>query len=81
LSITVSQLFFAWLAWTLASMAMEGAAGVKKIAWGMVVVQLVGVLLSVKYFATVPALFSLMAAGCFAMGAMSVKKKAMAAVG
>jgi hypothetical protein len=81
LSITVSQLFFAWLAWTLASMAKEGAAGVKEIAWGMVVVQLGGVLLAVKYFAIAPASFSLMAAGCFAMGAISVKKKAMAAVG
>ena len=74
LSITVSQLFFAWLAWTLAWMSKEGAAGVKDIAWGMVVLQLVGVLLSAKYFATIPALFSLMAAGCFAMGAMSVRK-------
>jgi hypothetical protein len=80
LSITVSQLFFAWLAWTLAWMSKEGAAGVKEIAWGMAVLQFVGVLLAVKYFAAIPALFSLMAAGCFAMGAMSMKKKAIAAV-
>lgn len=80
LTITVAQLFFAWLAWTLASMAKEGGAGMKEIAWGMVVVQMVGVLISVKYIAAVPALFSLVAAICFAMGAMSVKKKTMAAV-
>ena len=79
LTITVAQLFFAWLAWTLASMAKEGAAGVKEIAWGMVAVQLVGVMISVKYVAAVPAVFSLAAASCFAMGALSVKKKAMAA--
>jgi hypothetical protein len=61
-------------------MSEEGAAGVKRIAWGMVAVQLAGLLLSVKYIGAVPALFSLVAALCFAMGALSVRKKAMAAV-
>jgi high-affinity K+ transport system ATPase subunit B len=32
------------------------------------------VLLSAKYFAAIPAIFSLMAAACFAMGAISLKK-------
>jgi hypothetical protein len=70
LSITVSQLFFAWLGWVLAGMAKQGAAGVKAIAWGMFAVQAAGVVLALMYISAVPAVFSAVAAVCFAMGAV-----------
>jgi hypothetical protein len=79
LTITVAQLFFAWLAWTLASMSRQGAVGVKEIAWGMAALEFAGLLLSVKYISTPPAVFSLIATLCFAMGAMSLKKTMAAA--
>ena len=79
LSITVSQLFFGWLSWVLAGMAKQGSAGVKEIAWGMFAVQATGAVLSLMYFSVVPATFSVVAAACFAMGAVRSDAGARAA--
>jgi hypothetical protein len=79
LSITASQLFMAWLAWQLGSMAKRGVADVRRIAWAMVVLQLVGVVLSMLYFSVVPALLSMVTVLALAAAAMSMRRSAMTA--
>jgi hypothetical protein len=74
LSITASQLFFAWLAWLLASMAQRDPESARRIAWGMVGLQVVGLALSLRYFSTGPALLSVVSAACLSMGALSVRR-------
>lgn len=74
LSISAFQLFFAWLAWILASMARQPAPGIRAIAWGMFALMLAEILLSLKYFSVEPAIFSVIGALCFAMAALSVPK-------
>jgi hypothetical protein len=77
LSITAAMLFTAWLAWTLGSQAKSGAQGVRTIAWGMFVWQLAGIVLSVRYFALVPALLSVLVSVCLGLGAMLAPKPAL----
>jgi hypothetical protein len=76
LSITASQIFVAWLAWLLASMAKRGSTDVRMIAWGLFVLQCVGFVLSVRYFGVGPAVFTAVAAACFLMGAVSLRRSA-----
>jgi hypothetical protein len=76
LSIAASQLFMAWLAWQLGSMAKRGMMDVRKIAWGMVVLQLVGVALALLYISVMPALFSLVTVLTLAAAAMSMRRPA-----
>jgi hypothetical protein len=72
LSLSAFQLFFAWLAWILASMARQRAPGIRAIAWGMFAVMLAEIVLSLRYFSVEPAIFSVISALCFAMAAISV---------
>ncbi len=74
LSVTATMLFSAWLAWMLDSLAKRGAQGGRTIAWGMFAWQLVGIVLAVRYFALVPALFSVVVVVCLGLGAMSMQK-------
>jgi hypothetical protein len=76
LSITASQLFFAWLAWLLASMAQRDPESARRIVWAMVGLQVVGLVLSLKYFAVGPALLSVVSALCLTMGALSIGRAA-----
>ena len=76
LSITAYQLFMAWLAWELGSMAKRGVMDVRGIAWGMVVLQLVGVGLSLLYFSVVPAAFSMVTIFTLAVAATSMRRTA-----
>jgi hypothetical protein len=76
LSITASQLFMAWLAWQLGSMAKRGVMDARGIAWGMVVLQLIGVVLSLLYFSVVPALFSLATVFTLVAAAVSMRRSA-----
>jgi hypothetical protein len=69
LSITATQLFMSWLAWHISSMAKRGDHGWRAIAWALCVLQVVGVAISVKYFAAPPALFGLVVAGLLAWAA------------
>ena len=78
LSITAFQLFAAWLAWLLGSMARQSAAAVCSIAWGMFALQIVGIGLSLEYFSAGPAVLSAMAAACLAMAAISNRRSAVA---
>jgi hypothetical protein len=71
LFITAFQLFAAWLAWSLVSMARRGAPDVRAIAWGMSILQLVSLALSIKYFSAAPAVFSGLTAACLIVAAVS----------
>lgn len=79
LSITAAQLFYAWLAWLLAGMARRDPEGARRIAWSMVVLQLAGLGLSLRYFSTGPALLSVVSALCLGMGALAVRRAAVTA--
>ena len=74
LTISAVQLFEAWLAWQLGSMARRGVRDAGVIAWGMVVLQLIGFGLSWRYFSIVPAALSLVTAFTLAMGAVSMRR-------
>jgi hypothetical protein len=78
LSISAFQLFSAWLAWTLGSMARRGIPGVRAIAWGLFFLQVVGLVLSVRYFAIVPAVLSAIAALCIFQAARSIRGPSLA---
>jgi hypothetical protein len=79
LSISASQVFFVWLAWLLASMAYHDPKSARLIAWAMVGLQLFGLVLSLKYFGAVPALFSVVSSLCLGMGALSIRRGAAGA--
>jgi hypothetical protein len=74
LTISAVQLFEAWLAWQLGSMARRDVRDARTIAWGMVVLQVVGFGLSWRYFSLVPAALSLVTAVTLAMGAVSMRR-------
>ena len=74
LFITVFDLFAAWLAWQLGSMARRGVRDAGTIAWGMVVLQVAGMGLAWRYFSVVPAVLSLVTAVTLAMGAVSMRR-------
>jgi hypothetical protein len=74
LTITAVQLFEAWLAWQLGSMARRGVADARVIAWGMVVLQMVGFGLSWRYVSIVPAVLSLVTAVTLGVGALSMRR-------
>jgi len=74
LSITVAQLFGAWVAWTLGSMARRGAAGVHSIAWAFVLWQIVGIVLAILYISAKPAITAGLAAACMLIGVLLVPK-------
>jgi hypothetical protein len=78
LFITAFQLFAAWFAWLLGSMAQESAPRVCAIAWGMFTLQLVEIGLSLRYFSGGPAVLSAMAAASLAMAAVSHRRSAVA---
>jgi hypothetical protein len=74
LTISAVQLFEAWLAWQLGSMARRGVRDARVIAWGMVVLQMVGFGLSWRYVSIVPAVLSLATAVTLAVGAVSMRR-------
>ncbi len=58
LSCTVSMLFLAILCWQLGALAAVHPRAIVGVAWSLFGVQVVGVVLSVKYFGLPPAIFS-----------------------
>jgi hypothetical protein len=71
LFITAFQLFATWLAWSLGAMARREAAGVRTIAWGMSILQLVSLALSLRYFSSGPVVLSGLTAACLIVAAIS----------
>jgi hypothetical protein len=80
LSCTAAMLFQAWLTWLLARMADRGVAEARSIGWAMCALQVVGIGLSLRYFAAPPAVLSVLEAGCYAMGAMRMSRAMRVAV-
>jgi Na+/H+-dicarboxylate symporter len=74
LSITAADLLGAVVACTLGSMARRGTPGVRTIGWAMVVWQIAGMVLSVMFIATRPAILSAVAAACLALGALLTRR-------
>ena len=62
LSCTVSMLFSAFLAWHLGELARTVPQAIGALGWVFFVVQLAGLVLSLKYFGLPPAIFSALAA-------------------
>jgi hypothetical protein len=58
LSCTISMLFSAILCWQLGALAAVHPRAIAGVAWSLFGVQVVGVVISVKYFGLPPAIFS-----------------------
>ena len=76
LFVTAADLFLAWLAWQLGSMARRGSTETRAIAWALAVLQLVSAGLCVRYFSVVQVLLPLLTAGCLVVGALSLRRPA-----
>lgn len=76
LSITAAQLFGAWVAWTLGSMARRGDGGVQAIAWGLIVWQIVGIAIAAIYISARPAAMSSITVVCSSVALMCLRKEA-----
>ena len=74
LSISVSQLFSAWVAWLLGSMAYRRNPATLALAWGFLATQVVGIALSLRYFGAVPAVLSVLTTVLIAMGIFSTRR-------
>jgi hypothetical protein len=81
LTITVIQLFEAWLSWVLGSMARRGIAEARTIAVGLIAVQIFGLGLSLRYFSVEPALLSGLTVVTLAIAAMSTRRAGPASTG
>jgi hypothetical protein len=79
LSISAFDLFSAWLAWTLGSMARAGEMRARAIGLAMFVLECAGFGLSLRYFSVGPAVLSAVAAGCFLVGSFVIRPAKMAA--
>jgi hypothetical protein len=78
LFMTAFNLFLAWLAWQLGSMARRGLMDARTIAWGIFALQIVGAGLSVRFFSVEPVVLSALVAGCLAMAAVSTRQSTAA---
>jgi len=74
LSITTAQLFGAWVAWMLGSMARRGDGGVRAIAWGFMVWQIVGIAIAAIYVSAEPAALSAVTVICIAIALWRLPK-------
>ncbi|MFZ0305174.1 MAG: hypothetical protein WAL75_20960 [Terracidiphilus sp.] len=74
LSITAAQLFGAWVAWTLGTMARRGDGGVRAIAWGLIAWQIIGIAIAAIYVSARPAAMSSLTVICLAVALMCLRK-------
>ncbi len=74
LSITMAQLFGAWVAWTLGSMARCGDRGVRAIACGIIAWQIVGIAIAALYVSAEPAALSTVTVICIAIALLYLPK-------
>lgn len=75
LFITAAQLFAAFLAWHLGAMARRGSPDVAVLGWSLVVLQLVGVGISLVYIAARPAVLSVGVAVCLAIATRLARQR------
>lgn len=74
LSLTAAQLFGAWAVWVLGSMARRGDGGVRPIAWGIIVWQVVGIAIAAIYVSAKPAAMSAVTIICIAIALLLLPK-------
>ncbi len=67
LSITTAQLFGTWVTWILGAMARRGDGGVRAIAWGIIVWQIIGIAIAAIYVSAKPAAMSAVSIICIAI--------------
>jgi hypothetical protein len=75
LSITVTLLFSAFLAWHLGTLARSNPQAIGWLGWAFALVQVISIVLSWKYFAKGPAIFSAGVAICLAWAAWLARAK------
>lgn len=75
LSITVTLLFSAFLAWHLGTLAGGNPQAIGWLGWAFTLVQVISVVLSWKYFSAAPAILSVVVAICLAWAAWLVTAK------
>lgn len=74
LSLTVVQLFGAWVAWTLGQMARRGDGGIRAIAWGIIVWQIIGIVIAAIYVSAKPAAMSSLTVICVGIALVRLPK-------
>ena len=75
LSITVTLLFSAFLAWYLGTLAGSNPQAIGWLGWAFTLVQVISIVLSWKYFATGPVIFAAVVAICLGWAAWLVGGK------
>jgi hypothetical protein len=73
LSITLFELFEAYLAWYLGSLVQRGSDAIAALSWPFVVLQVTGLVLAWMYFGTVPLVLSVLVAVCLAIATVLVR--------
>lgn len=73
LFVSASFCFIAALSWLLGSMAKRAPSDARLIAFFLTALQLVNIILAIKFFAIPQASFSAMSAICFLIGALSIR--------
>jgi hypothetical protein len=81
LSITAAQLFGAWVTWTLGSMARRGDGGVRAIAWGLIVWQVIGIVIAAIYVSATPAAMSSVTVICIGIALLRLPRVSSARPG
>jgi hypothetical protein len=81
LFISAFYLFTAWLAWSLGSMSERALDEARRLAWGLVLLQCVGLGLAFEYFGGAPAVLSVVTVVCMGMGLVSLRRQTQAAPG
>jgi hypothetical protein len=76
LFITVFEIFSTWLTWLLASALQQAPHTVRSIITAMILLQLVSLVLSLRYFAAGPAILSSATTICLALAWLSLRKPA-----
>jgi len=77
LTVTAYLLFSAFVAWQLGRMASSQPGSVLPLAWALVAVQLVSLVLSVKYFFLVPVIFSAVVIVCLVWATWQLRRAAV----
>ena len=72
-----AYLFSAFVAWQLGRMASSQPGSVPPLAWALVAVQLVSLVLSVKYFFLVPVIFSAVVIVCLVWATWQLRRAAV----
>jgi hypothetical protein len=75
LSATVSMLFQSYIAWHLGALARNNPKAIGAFGWAFTLVQVAGLILSLKYFAAIPAILSAIVVLCLGWAAWQVRSR------